>query len=320
MSYVLLVVGFFLLVKGADWFVDGSASIARKLHIPAIVIGLTIVSFGTSAPEAAVSITAGLAGQNDIALGNIVGSNIFNILAVIGAAAFIHPIRIQKSTIQKEFPFAISTAIVLLILSLDTLLQGYPANMISRSDGLIMLIFFGIFLFYLFDLAFQSHKNGEAAEEEAGSEERSIGKSILLGLIGVTGIVLGGTITVDSAETIALSWGLSEKLVGLTILAVGTSLPEFVTSVVAAKKGENDIAIGNVLGSNVFNVFFILATSAVLTPIAVAPEIFFDLMIMLVSMLFVFFFSILGKDVNKWEGAFLFLCYVAYMVYIVIRN
>lgn len=320
MSYVLLVVGFFLLVKGADWFVDGSASIARKLHIPAIVIGLTIVSFGTSAPEAAVSITAGLNGQNDIALGNIVGSNIFNILAVIGAAAFIHPIRIQKSTIQKEFPFAISTAVVLLILSLDTLLQGYPVNMISRADGLILLIFFAIFLFYLFDLAFQSHKKGEASASEEMPEERSIGKSILLGLIGVTGIVLGGTLTVDSAEAIALSWGLSEKLVGLTILAVGTSLPEFVTSVVAAKKGENDIAIGNVLGSNVFNVFFILAASAVLSPIAVAPEIFFDLVIMLVSMLFVFFFSILGKDVNKKEGAFLFLCYVAYMVYIVIRN
>lgn len=320
MSYVLLVVGFFLLVKGADWFVDGSASIARKLHIPSIVIGLTIVSFGTSAPEAAVSITAGLNGQNDIALGNIVGSNIFNILAVIGAAAFIHPIRIQKSTIQKEFPFAISTAVVLLILSLDGLLQGYAANMISRADGLIMLIFFAIFLFYLFDLAFQSHKNGEASEGEEMPEERSIGKSILLGLIGVSGIVLGGTLTVDSAEAIALSWGLSEKLVGLTILAVGTSLPEFVTSVVAAKKGENDIAIGNVLGSNVFNVFFILAASAVLTPIAVAPEIFFDMVIMLITMLFVFFFSILGKDVNKWEGAFLFLCYVAYMVYIVIRN
>lgn len=320
MNYVLLVVGFFLLVKGADWFVDGSASIARKLHIPAIVIGLTIVSFGTSAPEAAVSITAGLAGQNDIALGNIIGSNIFNILAVIGAAAFIHPIRIQKSTIQKEFPFAISTAIVLLILSLDTLLQGYSANMISRADGLIMLIFFAIFLFYLFDLAFQSHKNGEVGEAEEMPEERSIAKSVLLGLIGVTGIVLGGTLTVDSAEAIALSWGLSEKLVGLTILAVGTSLPEFVTSVVAAKKGENDIAIGNVLGSNVFNVFFILAASAALTPIAVAPEIFFDLGVMLVSMLFVFFFSILGKDVNKWEGAFLFLCYIAYMVYIVIRN
>lgn len=320
MNYVLLVVGFFLLVKGADWFVDGSASIARKLHISAIVIGLTIVSFGTSAPEAAVSITAGLAGQNDIALGNIIGSNIFNILAVIGAAAFIHPIRIQKSTIQKEFPFAISTAIVLLILSLDTLLQGYSANMISRADGLIMLIFFAIFLFYLFDLAFQSHKNGEVEEAEEMPEERSIAKSVLLGLIGVTGIVLGGTLTVDSAEAIALSWGLSEKLVGLTILAVGTSLPEFVTSVVAAKKGENDIAIGNVLGSNVFNVFFILAASAALTPIAVAPEIFFDLGVMLVSMLFVFFFSILGKDVNKWEGAFLFLCYIAYMVYIVIRN
>ncbi len=238
---------------------------------------------------------------------------------MVGAAAFIHPIRIQKSTIQKEFPFALSTAIVLLILSLDIQMQGYSANVISRADGLILLIFFAIFLFYLFDLAFQSHKKG-AAEEEPVTEERSIGKSILLGLIGVAGIVLGGNLTVDSAETIALAWGMSEKLVGLTILAVGTSLPEFVTSVVAARKGENDIAIGNVLGSNVFNIFFILAASAVLSPIAVAPGIFFDMFIMLAATLFVFFFSILGRDINKWEGALLFLCYVAYMVYIVIRN
>lgn len=319
MSYILLIVGFVLLVKGADFFVDGAASIARKLHIPAIVIGLTIVSFGTSAPEAAVSITAGLQGQNDIALGNVVGSNIFNILAVIGAAAFMHPIHIQKSTISKEFPFAISTAIVLIILAWDTVLQGSATNVISRADGLILLVFFAIFMFYLFDLAFQSHREGSSAEEEK-EETRPIRKSIIIGLLGLAGIVIGGELTVNSAEKIALAWGMSEKLVGLTILAVGTSLPEFVTSVVASSKGENDIAIGNVLGSNVFNIFFVLAASAVLSPISVASGIFFDVLVMFAATMFVFAFSVMGRDINKKEGAIAFLCYVAYMVYIIIRN
>ena len=244
MVYLLLLVGFLFLIKGADTFVTGSSSIARKLKIPSLIIGLTIVAFGTSAPEAAVSITAAIQGQNDMAIANVVGSNIFNILAVVGIASIISPIKVQKSTIIKEFPFALLASVVLMILSYDTKFQGYDANLLTRADGLILLAIFAVFMYYLVEMAITSK---EDINEESSEKEISIAKSVVMGILGFIGILIGGKLVVDSASDIAISLGMSENLVGLTIVSIGTSLPEFATSVIAAKKGESDIAIGKVV-------------------------------------------------------------------------
>ena len=317
MSYLFLIIGFALLVKGADWFVEGASSIARSFKIPSIIIGLTIVAFGTSAPEAAVSFTAALQGNNDIAIGNVVGSNIFNLLAVVGVASIIYPLSVKKSTIIKEFPFAILSALVLWVLSHDIILQGYSKNFLSKADGLILLALFGIFMYYLIEMALTSK---EEMDIEEGKKNITVSKAIVLSLIGLVGIILGGKWVVDSASVIAVNWGMSENLVGLTIVAVGTSLPEFVTSVVAATKKESDIAIGNVLGSNLFNIFFILGTSAIISPVAVNSIVFFDMIFMLIVTVITFILAGTRRTINKPEGILLVLMYIGYMAYILIRN
>lgn len=332
MVYVLLVLGFLLLVKGADYFVDGSSNIATSLKIPPLVIGLTIVAFGTSAPEAAVSITASIQGQNGIALGNIIGSNIFNLLCVVGMSAFIKPLSVKKSILIKEFPFLILSSILLLVLTDDLLFQQSQNPILSNGDGLVFLMFFGIFLYYLLEVALNSRNekidsksvttlldNDNGNSNCVSATSISTSKSILLSIIGIVGIIIGGKLVVDSASTIALNFGVSEKIIGLTIVSIGTSLPEFVTSVIAASKGESDIALGNVIGSNIFNILFILGTSALISPIPVDPSLFLDIVIMIFITIITYLFSIRKRDISKCEGIMLIVAYVIYMLFIVFK-
>ena len=316
MNYILLMIGFILLVKGADTFVMGSSSIAKILKVPTLIIGLTIVAFGTSAPEAAVSISAAIKGNNDMAIANVVGSNIFNLLAVVGVASIINPIKVQKSTIIKEFPFALLASVVLVILAHDIKFQGYNENMLTRADGLILLSLFGIFMYYLIEIAITSKE----IEQEEEIKQMSISKSVIYSLIGVSAIIFGGQIVVNSATNIALKWGMSQNLVGLTIVAIGTSLPEFVTSVIAAKKGQSDIAIGNVVGSNIFNILLVLGTSSFIDNILVQPVVFIDMILMIFFTIITYVLASTKKQVNKLEGIVLVLIYICYMIYIIYRQ
>ena len=306
MSYIILVIGFILLIKGADWFVDGASSIAKSLKIPSLIIGLTIVAFGTSAPEASVSITGAFAGANDITVGNVVGSNIFNLLVVVGVAAFICPLNVKRS---------IMGAFVLIVLGYDSKYHNYPDNVLTRADGIMLLVLFGIFMYYLIELALTSRKNGTDEEEEI--KTYSMPKSIGLCLVGIVGIVLGGDWVVDAASDIAITFGMSQSMVGLTIVAVGTSLPELVTSIVAARKGESDIALGNVIGSNIFNIFFVLGISSFIHEITINNTVFFDMFIMLAASFITYGFAASKRKINKPEGAFLVLLYVAYMAFVI---
>ena len=317
MSYLLLVIGFIILIKGADFFVDGASSIAKIAKMPTLLIGLTIVAFGTSAPEAAVSINAALKGSNYIAIGNIIGSNIFNLLVAVGLSAMIRPIKVQKTTIIKEYPLSIYSVALLIILSLDNLFAGNDANLLTRGDGLILLLGFGVFMFYLIEMAVLSKEADDEVEEIV---KLPLSKSIIFSILGLVGIVFGGDMVVKSATDIALHVGMSETLVGLTIVAVGTSLPELVTSVTAARKGESDIAIGNIIGSGLFNIFFVLGVSATIHPIAVSSKLIFDFIILAIVTVISHVFAYSKKEVDKKEGFALTAMYIAYMVYIIIRN
>ena len=315
MSFLILIVGFFLLIKGADLFVDGAASIARRFHVPAMVIGLTIVAMGTSAPEAAVSITSSLAGQNDMSVANVVGSNFFNILVVLGVSAIIAKLPVQENTIKKDAPF-------LLIVSVLLLLFGLNLN-ISRIEGLILL---AVFTYFLIDTIKSAKKGSRENSKEAATtmdmevtEESSIPKTILLSIIGIVGIVLGGDMVVDSATNIATSFGMSANLVGLTIVAVGTSLPEFVTSVVAIKKGETEIAIGNVIGSNIFNILLVLGLAAAISPITISTFALIDVVFMVAITVLLYLFMKKENSLIKSQGIIFVLIYIAYMAYTIIR-
>ena len=281
-AIIVLLVGFLLLVKGADWFVEGASSIAKKIKIPSFVIGLTIVAFGTSAPELAVSITAALKGSNDIAIGNVVGSNIFNILVVLGMSAAITPIIVEKGMIKRDYPISIIVSVLLGILAMDTILWKKPGMQIGRMDGIILLIVFAAYMFMTVKSGIQNRT------EEEPIEELSLWKSILISVLGLAGIVLGGDWAVDGAKEIARTLGLSEALIGLTIVAIGTSLPELVTSIVAARKGENDIAVGNVIGSNIFNMLLILGVSSIIHPMDVSQTYLYDIVMLILTMLAVY--------------------------------
>lgn len=263
---VLLVLGFVMLMKGADWFVDGAAGIAQRFGIPQLVIGLTIVAMGTSAPEAAVSIAAALKGSADITIGNVIGSNMLNVLIILGITAVLCTVPVAKSTIRYEIPFMILITFLLLGL-------GYTGNQITFSEGLILWGFFLVYLFYLLKMS-KDGKSSEEKTEEVKKEETHtpIWKLLLFVVIGLAFIILGSDISVDAASAIARALGLSERIIGLTIVAIGTSLPELVTSVSAAKKGNADIAIGNIVGSNVFNILFVVGTTALVTPVAFASN------------------------------------------------
>lgn len=317
MTYVLLLIGFALLIKGADYFVDGSSNIARLLKIPPILIGLTIVALGTSSPEATVSIIAALGGNADVAVGNVVGSNIFNITIVIGVAAFLFPLKVQSETIKKEIPFTLLASIVMLVLMSDIALQGFSSNVLTRSDGIIFLIFLSIFMYYVIELGLRSRQNATLTQV---TENVKWSKNILITLVGLAAIIFGGDLVVDNATKIAYSLGMSETLVGLTIIAIGTSLPELVTSISAALKKESEIALGNIVGSNIFNILFVLGASSAITPIAVNDKVFIDVIIMIALTLVLLVFARTGFRVGKREGLMLASAYVIYLVYVILRN
>ena len=324
MVYLFLLLGFLFLIKGADYFVDGSSNIATLLKIPPLVIGLTIVAFGTSSPEAAVSVTASIQGQNEIALGNIIGSNIFNLLCVAGMSAFIKPLSVKKSILIKEFPFLILSSILLLVLSNDLIFQQTQNSILSNSDGLVFLMFFCIFIYYLLEVSLNSRNESLNSNNDCDTNiyksNMSLSKSIIFSVIGIFGIVIGGKLVVDCSSIIALNFGVSEKIIGITIVSIGTSLPEFVTSVVAASKGESDIALGNVIGSNIFNILFILGVSSLINPISIDNNIFLDLFIMIIFTITTYIFSIRKKDINKFEGIILIIAYIAYMILVIFKN
>lgn len=319
MNYILLLLGFFLLIKGADIFVDGASAIAKKLGIPPVIVGLTIVSIGTSAPELAVSLISALKGNNNIAIGNVVGSNLFNTLMVLGVTAIVLPIIIVKDKVKIDFIINLGVTILLFIFTFDSIL-GKSSNVISRLDGGIL------FVLCISYITFLVMKAKRTVMPEPTDEEKNINiaKKIIMIILGAIGIVAGGQLVVNSATEIAQSLGMSEKLVGLTIVAMGTSLPELVTSVVAALKGENDIALGNVLGSNIFNILLILGTSSLISPISVESSLMFDFIyliaVSILTFILIFFSKGKEKKFGKMQGFLLVALYVGYMVYIISRN
>lgn len=314
MSILFLIIGLVLLVKGADYFVEGSSSIAKRFNIPSMVIGLTLVAFGTSAPELAVSVSGSLNQANGIVFGNVVGSNIVNILFILGISAFITPISIKSKTIFKEMPFAILTTIALMLMVMDGLINGDPISVISHSEGWILLLLFAIYLYSMVEISIMGKE--ESAEEIL---VLPMPKSVIFTIGGLLTIIFGANLVVNGASEIAALFGLSETLIGLTIVAIGTSLPELITSVVAAKKGENDIAVGNIVGSNIFNVLFVMGVSAVIYPVDIAIENYADLWILLAAMLVVVPMMYTSKKISRWEGVLMMLGYVGYTVYIITR-
>ena len=312
-SLLKLILGFALLVKGADIFVDGASSVAKKMRIPAFVIGLTIVAFGTSAPELAVSIIAAMKGSNDIAIGNVVGSNIFNTLVVLGASAAITPIVVEKGMIKKDYPLSIFAAVLLGILSLDTILFKKAEMSLGRMDGIILLIAFAGFMY----MTVKAGLENRTEEEEV--EAMPMMKSLIFIVLGLVGIVIGGDVSVEGAKEIARFFGLSEAIIGLTIVALGTSLPELVTSVIAARKGESDIAVGNVIGSNIFNIFLILGTSATILPMTISSTYLYDMIMLMAVMVLTYLPIAKTKKVTRGMGITMVLVYVAYTVYLIMR-
>ncbi len=312
MEYILLVIGFVLLVKGADFFVEGSSSVAKLLRVPTVIIGLTIVAFGTSAPEMAVSISASLAGSNDIAVGNVIGSNIFNLLMVVGVCGLILPMKIDKSILYGDFLFTIAAAVVML------LLFAFDCTL-SRWNGLVLLAMFAYFMFKTVKNTLASRAAGGPTAEEEEIKVLSPFLSVVFILGGLAAIVIGGNLVVDSASAIAISFGMTETLVGLTIVAFGTSLPELVTSIVASKKGENELALGNVIGSNLFNILFVLAASCTISPMKVDRLSIFDGIFLIVSSIVTWILAKRGYEIDRKDGAIMVALYVAYAVYIVVR-
>ncbi len=314
MDILILVLGFLLLIKGADFFVDGSSSIAKKFKIPPMVIGLTLVAFGTSAPELAVSIDAALAQSNGLVFGNVIGSNIANTLLILGLSAAITPIKISLKTIFKEMPFLIVSTIAMSVMAMDKLIDN-SSNVLSRIDGMILLL---LFVLYFFSMIEMIVNNKEKDSEEVVS--MPLLKSIILTGFGLISIVVGADLTVSGAVSIAVLFGLSETLIGLTIVAIGTSLPELITSVVAAKKGENEIAIGNIIGSNVFNILLVLGVSASINPIIISSRNYIDLLILIVATIFTMLIMFTGQKISKWEGRLMYLSYFSYIAYLVLRT
>ena len=318
-SVFFLILGFLLLVKCADLFVDGASSIAKRLRIPSLIIGLTIVAFGTSAPELAVSVTAALKGSNDIALGNVVGSNIFNLLVVIGVSAMICPLAVEKSMIKKDYPLSIGATLLLGLLVMDQFLGKKDAMSLSRLDGIILLAGFALFMYLTIREGLAKRKEQLQSQEEEIPVKYSLPVSILLSVAGLLGIIFGGDMTVNSAKEIARAFGLSEALIGLTIVAIGTSLPELVTSVVASKKGESDIALGNAVGSNLFNILFILGVSSTILPMSVSPTYLYDIGFLLVVSLLVFIPVAAKQKISRGTGAAMTGAYILYTIYLIMR-
>lgn len=317
-NYALLIIGFALLIKGADFFVEGSSAMARKLKVPGIIIGLTIVAMGTSAPECAVSIEAALRGSNAIAVSNVVGSNIFNLMAVCGACALFKPLPVSRSILKKEFPYSILAAVLLLFFCGDGLIRGQAyENKLGRLDGIIMLLLFLLFVVTMISVALKNRES--AASSETGGKNLHILLCLLYIVGGLGAVILGANLVVDHATEIARNFGISETIIGLTIVSIGTSLPELVTSVVAAKKGEADMAVGNVVGSNLFNILLVLGVSSALSPIGVSAESLWDMVVLIVMSTAVYALTLKKCRISRVLGGTLILSYGAYLVYICIR-
>ncbi len=310
---VLLIFGFILLIKGADYLVDGASSLALRFRISPIVIGLTIVSFGTSSPELVVNVMAAVQGNAAISFGNIIGSNIINILLILGVAALIHPLQAKRGTVWKEIPFSLLAAIALFVMCNDVFFAG-PSDVLTRNDGIILLLFFVIFLVYTFGIP------KIEIQELPEIKTLSLLRITVYIVIGLAGLFFGGKFVVDNAIILAKQIGMNDRIIGLTIVAVGTSLPELVTSAVAASKKQVDIAIGNVVGSNIFNIFLILGVTAILSPMPFSPSINIDLAVLMVASLALFFSVFVGAHhrISRWEAiGFLFL-YVGYTIYLLV--
>ncbi|WP_405291700.1 calcium/sodium antiporter [Methanobrevibacter sp.] len=305
---VLLLVGFVFLIKGSDMFVDGASSIASLLKIPTVIVGLTIVAFGTSAPEAAVSITSSITGNNAMAVSNVIGSNMFNLLMVIGVSALLSELLMEKSVLDQDLPFLVG--ITLLFAAFIVINWN-----ISSIEGIILLIILAIYLYFVIRNAMKSSDAQQVEKPKLTTK-----KSILFMIIGLIGIVLGGDLVVDSASYIAIAFGMSETLVGLTIVAIGTSLPEFVTSLTALKKGENQLVIGNVIGSNIFNILFVLGASSAISAIPLDSSMLIDVIFMVVVTVICFIFGKTQDKFDKKEGAILILLFAVYMGFAIWRN
>lgn len=329
LAVLALVGGFVALIKGADWFVEGSSSVAKLLKVPTIVIGLTVVALGTSLPEASVSISSALAGKNAMAISNVVGSNLFNTLVVLGASALIVPVCVQPGSVKKEIPFSILCTFALL----GSLFLGYnkaiPADdvhatvvestyTLTRLGGLILILLFAFYMYWQISAAMKARKLGELEEEEDVKIMSPL-KSAIAIVVGVACIIIGGKLVVYGASEIAAKFGMSENLIGMTIVAIGTSLPELVTSMVAAKKGESDLALGNAIGSNIFNIVFILGASALIAPMTVDILSVIDTIAVIGVSALVLAFSATGKKISRAEGGIMVGTYIAYFVYMLMR-
>ena len=318
---VLLIVGFALLIKGADFFVEGASSVAKQFHVPSIIIGLTVVAMGTSLPETAVSVTASIANNNTLAISNVTGSNIFNLMVVIGVCAVMTPVAVSKQTITMDIPFSAVCAVLLMALGLLGISDA--AMTLGRLDGFLFIILFAAYIVVLVRMALTARAHGKEVEIEGGSDEEikllPAWKSLLFIVGGAAAIAFGGDLTVDTASRIAIDLGMSQTLVGLTIVSIGTSLPELVTSIVAARKNEVDMALGNAVGSNIFNILMVLGIAATISPIAVITENIIDIVVLLAFTFIVWIFSATKKRIGKAEGAAMIVLYAIYVVYICMR-
>ena len=308
-----------MLIKGADWLVDGASHIAHRFRVSTIVIGLTIVAFGTSAPELVVNILASARGETDLALANVVGSNTMNILLILGISAMIYPITTKKNTIWKEIPMSVLAVVVLAFMAHDMCIDGATSSAVTRIDGLILLSFFVIFLYYTFGIA---RVTGDADDEVVISKKQTVGTSVWLILGGLLGLVVGGTWIVDGAVAIARTLGVSETMIGLTIVAVGTSLPELATSAVAAYRRHTDIAIGNIVGSNIFNIFLVLGTSATIRPLPVGDLFTRDIIVTFLASILLFVMMFVGRrhTIYRMEGAVMVAVYIVYIAVVIMQQ
>ncbi|MFK7796883.1 MAG: calcium/sodium antiporter [Aureispira sp.] len=332
LSLVLLIIGFVVLIKGADFLVDGASAVAKKFNISDIIIGLTIVSFGTSAPELVVNIAAAWEGKNEMIIGNVLGSNIFNTCLIVGVAGMIYPLTVQQATVRKELPFSIFIVVLMFFLANDALLWGTD-NFISHIDGLIILALFAVFLYYIY----KSSKNKDIAgidEQVDAIETMSTGKSAFFVIGGMIGLVVGGKLVLDNAIVFAQHFGMTERVIGLTVIAIGTSLPELATSVVAAMKKNSDIAVGNVVGSNIFNILLVLGVSATIAPTSIHYDTAanFDIYFLIGSTLVLTFFLFVGTrikpkeggapayTIDRWQAVLLFIAVLIYIVYLLMNQ
>jgi len=317
LPYLLIIAGFILLIKGADFLVNGASSIARRINVSDLVIGLTIVAFGTSTPELFVNIFASIKGNTDIAIGNVLGSNIANIFLILGVSAVIYPLTVTKGTVWKEIPFSLLAILVLGILANDRLIDKSNSSALLRTDGLVFLSFFIIFLYYSVSIA----KRIEGMEEHVPSKQYGLVKSLLWVMLGLTSLTLGGKWIVDGAVKLATRFGMSQSLVGLTIVAVGTSLPELATSAMAAYKRNVEIAVGNVVGSNIFNIFFVLSASSIIKPLPFKETNNIDIGMVILAELLLFAFMFTGRKrlLDRWEGIVFLSLYAAYIIFLLVQ-